>query len=389
MGKLILIAVTAASLTGAIMLHSMHGSTTAAEREINKYRSKEHARNAAKAAYARAKRYVWSKWSTGQIEFEETLAGTYEPATYEAEIVSRDTANRARADITITGQFDHVRVGNTHEIDAVFESPTLGSVPKALQYAIMTDGSLDLSGTMSITSDSAALNADVHTNQELGISGAPNSVDGFGTYTGSKAFSPPWAESTIFQPNTNPDGESSVQQTGAVDVPSFNPADYTSKAHKTTGDIDWSGTKVVDFTTLGPGLGTEQNPAIWYVNGDVDISGAVTVKGYGLFVVTGAVHISGGATTSQASVPPGWMGLYADGDINISGNTQIHGQLFNNGNVSISGTPHIYGNVTSGGETSVSGTPDLVYKPADPALTTPIWGGNKVTGLMVDAYTEW
>lgn len=389
MGKMVLITVASVSLTGALMLLNMKQSTTAAERQIHQYRGKQDARNAARAGYARIRRYVWERWSQGEIVFEDTLGGTYAGGTYEARVVSTDTAGRAEAEVTVDGRFAQTRPPQSHAIDVVFSTPTQASVPKALQYAMMSDGSLQLSGNATIESDSGHVNSDVHTNQNLAVSGAPNSVEGFGTYSGSKVFSPPGSESSIFDPNTNPDGDTAVRQSAEIDVPTFNPDDYEADAHQRTGTVNWTGTEVVDFTTLGAGVGTEENPAIWYVDGGLNVSGSVEVRGYGVMVVTGSINVSGGAATSQAATPPGWLGLYADGSINMSGNTQIHGQLFANGSVSVSGTPEIHGSVTSGGTIQMSGTPDLSYRRADPALTQPIWGGSQVEELEVAAYSEW
>lgn len=371
------------------MLMSMKRSTTAAERQIYQYRAKEQARRAAGAGYVRSQRHVWEKWSQGEFEFEDTLTGAYESGTYEARVVGEDTTTRAEAEVEVVGRFDQTNPGQSHTLDATFSTPTLAAVPKALQYAIMADGDLELNGTALIESDSSHVNADVHTNRGLEVSGLPNAVDGFGTYTGSKSFSPIGSESSIFSPNANPEGESAVQQSGEVEVPSFDPAEHAGDADQSTSTVDWDGTEVVDFSSLGSDAGTEDNPAIWYVDGDLNVSGSVEVQGYGIMVVTGSITVSGGAATSQASSPAGWMGLYADGDIDISDNTEIHGQLFANGDVSISGTPEIHGSVTSRGRTTVNGTPDLDYRRADPALTQPIWGGSEATGLQVDAYSEW
>jgi hypothetical protein len=259
-----------------------------------------------------------------------------------------------------------------------------------MDYALLTEEDLNLSGNILgeiyVTGDArATLNANMHTNSYLRISGNSASVIGFGTYTMGGSASPSKALQGTFDPNYNPGGEASAQQAPYVDIPDFDLATYLNSitVDETSSNVTLSGNN-----DLG---GTREDPYIWHITGDLSALGGAQVSGYVMFLVEGNVEITGNliAGASGYNGPDeSNIAIYTGGNMILGGNVDIYGQIYAEGDILFQGTPSIYGSITNKGSVTLSGTPNIYYRSASPALTT-IWQDAGPISIHLVAYSEW
>jgi len=258
-------------------------------------------------------------------------------------------------------------------------------VPPFLDYALMSNGGLQLAGSMNVdlAAWADAENANVHTNGSLKITG--NSVDvlGFGTHSLGASSSPAGAIETTFTPGENEYDRSSVFEVHQIEVPEFTVANYIDDVvpDMITGPVTLSG----DYA-LG---GTREDPYVWVVNGDLSATGGTTLDGYVLFLVDGNIDLSSNVAAGMDAMgsTESTMAFYASGDIIFNGTVDIYGQFLAGGNFIVEGTPTIYGSVTTSGSAILKGTPNLNYLKASPALAQ-IWNDGDPELYRLVSYHE-
>ena len=257
--------------------------------------------------------------------------------------------------------------GQTKNMFSLLKKPGSGGPvpPPAFNYAVYSNGNLQLSGNAEIQSENDAWNANVHTNGNMQLSGNPE-IEGFVTYVNQFQQS----GNPEIQPNQNPDNLPVTSQISQVPVPTFNPDDYKSIATQTyTGNFNKSNGTVT--------LGTAQNPAIIYVGGNLNWSGNVTVTGYGIIVVKGNSQMSGNVTFQTQDPNKSTFSLYTVGNIQMSGNSDIYGQYLSLANIQMSGNGELKGSLAAGGQVQMSGNGEVEYIPANASLTAPIFGNGQ------------
>lgn len=256
--------------------------------------------------------------------------------------------------------------GQTKNMFSLLKKPGGGPVPPpAFNYAVYSNGDLQLSGNAEIQSENDAWNANVHTNGNMQLSGNPE-IEGFVTYVNNYSQS----GHPEIQPNLNPNNLPVTSQVSSVPVPTFNPDDYQSIATQTyTGNFNKSSGTVT--------LGTAQNPAIVYVGGNLNWSGNVTVTGYGIIVVKGNSQMSGNVTFQTQDPNKSTFSLYTVGNIQMSGNSDMYGQYLSLANIQMSGNGELKGSLAAGGQVQLSGNGEIEYIPANAALTAPIFGNGQ------------
>ncbi len=269
-----------------------------------------------------------------------------------------------RVKISATGYFNSV----SKHVEVIARFPEADqAVPKFFNYAVLSEQTISMNGNVDITDDNnSSWNANVHTNHDFQMNGN-NTIDGFLSYVGNAHSNPSWRMTNQIVPNQNPNDLPNYSQTGRVDIPSFNPDDYKDKAAEV-----YNGNK---YFTSNLTLGTAGSPKIIYVGGDLTIHGNVT--GYGVFIVKGNVNISGNVEINASDPDQSNLGFYTNGNINASGNVTIKAQILANQNVNLSGNCKIYGSVTTKGVVNFNGNVNIYYKPANSALTSPFWVGEK------------
>ncbi|NNE35699.1 MAG: hypothetical protein HKN13_10705 [Rhodothermales bacterium] len=382
MGKALMVLVAGFVVASAFYSTSRTDSVNDSSAKISDHQYEVLAREAALKGYEVAKQELASDFSGGQ------LTGSFEGGSYSTTIaVNGSTASIASMG-TMTGSG-----GEPIEYTVQAEYEHLSSAlplnpPSFMDYALLADEDLELGGrilteVLVTGDDGAELNADMHTNGDLRISGNKVSVQGFGTYVGSGHASPSGALQGSFQPNHNPTEGATAIRTSAVDLPTFNMSQYLAKVE-------------ADQTNLGAvlsgsyELGTRENPFVWHIDGDLTTLGNTTIDGYAIFLVDGNIDLTGNVVVGDSGyegADESSTAFYASGDIELGGNTKFYGQFYANGNLRLHGTPRIYGSLTTAGVATLSGTPKIYYRKASPGLTT-IWQDREDISRLV-AYSEW
>ncbi|MEX0747920.1 MAG: hypothetical protein WD275_07975 [Rhodothermales bacterium] len=388
MGKAAILIVTATLLLGSMYAFGAKEEVKQADNRLAKHQYEILARNAALAGYNLAKQALSENFAGAA----SPISGTYEGSSFYVTI----TRAGAIAEIHATGTST---TGDgqdaTFTVDANIEKETIVTIaeeaPPFMRYAVMSNEDLGLNGTVLTDlyvdgNEDNTLNANMHTNGDLTISGNSATVRGFGTYVGTASANPSSALTSTFRPYYNPTSDPVIQQVPAVEMPVFDLPEMVNSVtvdQTTGGDVDLSGTY-----DLG---GTRDDPYVWNVQGNLSSAGGVTINGYVLFIVNGNATFTGNMLAGNSGYAGGdesSIGVYAAGTINMSGNSRIWGQLFAGTGASfLSGTPRVYGSVATLGAVTLSGAPKIYYRVPSPALTTVFEDPDIRLNLI--SYAEW
>lgn len=388
MGKAAILIVTASVILGSVYAFGAKEDVRSAEARLSTHQYEILARNAALAGFNMAKQALAENFETASPSF----SGTYEGSEYDGTITYSGSIARVKSVGTTTGPGGK-EISFT--VDAAIEKVTVSEIaeqaPPFMRYAVLSDDDLALNGNILLElfvdgNQENTLNANMHTNGNLHISGNAAEVRGFGTYVGSGTANPSSALTSTFRPYYNPTNDPVVQRVPEIEVPVFDAAAFLSNAsvdQSTSGNVILAGTY-----DLG---GTREDPYIWHINGDVTSSGGTTIDGYVMFIVEGDVTLTGNVEAGEVSYEGGdesSIAIYASGSILMGGNSRIHGQLYAGTLASVfHGTPRVYGSVASGGSVTLSGTPKIYYRVPSPALTT-IFEDPEFQ-LKLISYSEW
>ena len=387
MGKAAILIIAASIAMGSMYSLAAKDDARQAEARLSTHQYEVLARNAALAGYNRAKQALTDDFAGAPAE----LTGTYAGSDYEVKIVKNgDVASITAIGTTATAGGSEVDFTIKSDVEKEMYVEIGEKAPPFMRYAVTSEGDLSLNGNVLMdlyvdANDNNTLNANMHTNGNLLITGEALTVRGFGTYVTSAVATPSSALQTAFDPYWNPDNDDVTSKVTRVDIPEFDVTEFLSKVDtdKTTGAVNLSGTY-----DLG---GTRENPYVWHVQGDLTASGGTKIKGYTTFVVEGNVSLSGNVDASEDSYAGGdesSVAFYASGNVDLSGNAKVYGQIFAGTGVSfLSGTPRVYGSVASKGVVALAGTPKIYYRVASPALTT-IFEEPKPRYNML-SYSEW
>lgn len=358
MGKALLLLVTAVMLAGGMMIYNGTGrSAVAADEQLAQYAAETVAREIAMSAYHLGVKMV-------KDDDLQSTEGTYQGGTYDLSFdVAGDTVVMVATGTMPVHTFEGS--GTTeHVIRATFarsstEETISEEVPVYFRYGLLSEQSVTINGNVSIDSEDNTVNADVHTNANIQLNGN-NSVRGFGSYVGSAHSNPGHRLYSTFDPYV-PDGDPTVRQAERVDIPTFDASDYQAMATQTTsGNLTLSGHNT---------FGTREDPVIWYVSGDLTVTGGTSATGYVIFLVDGNINLEGNFSNTEAYGESN-IGLYASGNVNVNGGVEVVGQILAGQNVTMSGNSHLYGSITTAGLVNFNGTVDITFREASPALTT-------------------
>jgi len=268
--------------------------------------------------------------------------------------------------------------GQIDTVLAVLNIPTAAGVPQFMTMGILSENSMTLNGGINIRDDdNASWNSNLHTNGTLTINGN-NLVEGFGSYSNSYISHPAKRINTTFVPNVNPHGLPVHNKIPKVQIPDFNPDDYLTIADEvTTGNLSISGSKT---------LGTKENPKIWYVSGDLTLSGNIT--GYGCFVVKGSITLNGNVDITAVDPGGNNLGLYAKGPVTLNGNVTARAQILSSSNITMNGNCKLYGLATSRGNFVMNGNINVYYRPSLTSMTAPFWTSNTPLHPRIVSYYD-
>jgi len=390
MGKIMVFAIVGLGLIAALYgMNSKQAMFEASSRVADEQYSVL-ARNAALAGFNIGRQKLAETFAGGHV------SGNYSSGTYDTEVVvagtdamitSKGTMGSARFDertYQIEGRFVKVRVLHDH-------------APVFMEYAILSDADLELGGNMSAEvivdgTYSSKLNANVHTNANLLITGNSVEVGGFGTYSGTGEARPAPSLEDSFQPNYMPESNmATAYQADEIDIPEIDIAAMTA-----TTNID--GTPYVDnYTASDVSLtggtlsfgGTRENPYVWHIDGNLTMAGNTVIDGYVVFLVEGDVDLQGSVTIGETGYDgpeetP--IGIYATGKVDLHGSAHVEGQVFAGGDVTLlRGTPEIVGGITTHGSLNIIGDPVIQFRPISTAITQP-WQEPRYVFQMVGYY---
>lgn len=386
MGKAAILIIVASILLGSMYAFGAKEEARQAEKRLATHQFEILARNAALAGYNVAKQAL----SDDFAGVTPNISGTYNGNAYDvtitkdamgttARIVSIGSADTPEGKVVDFAIEAHVR--EWEDVDMADEAPPF------MRYALMSDQDINLDGN-SLTdlwvdgAESNTLNANIHTNGNMDIDGGATTVRGFGTYVGTVTGQ----IDKTFKPYYNPTNDPVAQQVPAIEVPTFDVAGFLTKVEnvdQTSASQSLSGTHALN--------GTREDPYVWYVNGDLTISGGTQIDGYVMFLVDGNISLSGNVDAAQTGYDgpdESNVAFYSSGSVTLAGNAAVYGQIFaGNGLTFQNGTPRVYGNVATRGAVTLSGTPKIYYRVASPALTKIFEDG--VLQYKLASYSEW
>ena len=287
----------------------------------------------------------------------------------------------------------------------------LGNVPPYMRYAIFTNRSLSLAAIPTVRSNGGNYNADVHTNRQiLNLSTSLvglNPVRGFGTYSESGLFGI-LNFGQAFKPPVNPTGLATSRKVAPVTLPLFTSDGLIRNLLGTNSTVGQSLPAVLErvqdatefVTDFRPArtelfgtmqLGTRENPALIYVDGDLVLFN-VTLRGYGIFVVRGDVIFENTLTGLGSLLfgqPESHVAYYTQKNVIFNGLGDVHGQIVAGGNVSFFLAPRFYGSIAALGSVDLVGLPSIFFTPPSPALTTILPGNPTQKILKETSVREW
>lgn len=273
-------------------------------------------------------------------------------------------------EITSTG----IENNQTIVIRSIVQLASTPSAPPFLEYAIAAGSDLQIQGSINIRDDyNSTWNSNIHSNGNLQTSGNAYNVKGFGTY--SKEID---SRKNRFVPNVNPNSDPVNSKVAPITLPTFNPNDYKSIATNISNS-----SLTINGSTV---LGTKANPAIYYVNGDLDFRGTTT--GYGVFIVTGNINFHGNVVVNSVDPTGSNLGFYAGGNIQAHGNINIAGQMYAQGDIQANGNFTLVGSMTAKKNVQLAGNPTIRYRPANAALTNQFWPTSTNSRPVIASYYE-
>ncbi|NNE35169.1 MAG: hypothetical protein HKN13_08040 [Rhodothermales bacterium] len=242
-----------------------------------------------------------------------------------------------------------------------------GSLAPFLRYAIAAGGNIDFDASVKIArEDNAPENSSVFTNGSLNVKTFTSSVEGFGFHHGGVDEE----EALVtFSPRYNPLSLGVEQEVATkMVIPEFIAEDYQSLATRSDGnDVQLAGHY---------NLGTQDAPAIWYVDGKVKTSGTVTFSGYGVIVANDNIEFKHAVRNIDSG---GAIGLYSSKDIKIDklAPVSLVGQIYSDKFESKSDIV-LYGSITAFGDVKFTNdiSVDLKHRPAEKVLVEPFWPSN-------------
>ncbi len=366
MGRLLIFLVGAMTFSAATISFSVRTGTSEADQRLNEHAAKILAREVALTGLNRATQLVFDSFeASGSYTRPEALTGLHDGGTYQVDIttVGRDIT------LKVVGGLGGVR----HTLRRSYTY--VPSVPPFMARPLTCGGNLVVRDHFNLTDPSEDM--DVHANGNLRFEGGNTLITGFGSCVGNLELLNGQSESDIFQPNSG--GTPLTEQVDKIDIPLFMPEAYEGIADVTTYDnVMLSGTVA---------LGTQENPKIWYIDGNLITTGPVTFTGYGVFVVRGNIEIYNDVNTEGAS-DESTVGFYTSGNITMKkADLNMAGQWLVNGNVELDSGSYFTGTITNTGSCYLEKPFDMGYRSASPAITQPFWP-TPGTLILVEAQ-EW
>lgn len=305
--------------------------------------------------------YSWGLDSTKSLDFPLAGSDLESTVTLAISALPDDAMKREiRAQTELIGRTVVVR----NVVD-------LQPYPPAMDYAILSNGSVTISGNASVISAASDVNASVHTNGEWLTVWGSATVNGFGTSVGSTEIKP---GSVV--PSVNPWGwPATYYNAEPVPIPAIDPeslrggAGYDRYIYLPASDPSLGGTGkpkdhyTLDWSCTDPTDGT-MGTTLVFIDGNWSPKGTYTIKGRVTLVISGDFS----PTFGNLGIGPaddGSSELFIVGhNITLAGNGNINAAVYAYDRLSIDlqGTPTITGLLISNGEQQINGNVTLVYR---------------------------
>lgn len=188
MGKGLAVLVAALGVIGSLYTYNSKQSSVDTSQSIADHQYEILAREAALTGYGRAKQRL-AEGNLGDF------SGSYETGNYGVSFSNTG----GLINVTAIGYMkDADNQDVTYQISAdykLFTGAISETTPQHMNYALLTEDNLNINGALIsevlVTGDAGAeLNANMHTNGSLHISGNKASVQGFGTFVGTGTSNP-------------------------------------------------------------------------------------------------------------------------------------------------------------------------------------------------------
>lgn len=365
MGRMIILLLLGSIGIFGLVSINVNKSTTDATKNAADYYKDVNARNIANSMI----QMLHNKLSDStEYRVNSTLQKSMFDGNADYRVVDTVFAGDTLVKIQVTGTYLGVTRTATSYVK-VTSGGTTTPPPPFMNYAVNSNGNLNLNGNITITDyNNNNWNANIHTNGNFEMSGN-NSVDGFLSYVGNATSNPSSRLNTDIHPNQNPETLPNRSQVSTVALPTFDADSYQSIATDIImGNQSYSGSI---------SLGTQENPRIIYISGNLTLSG--TISGYGMFIVKGNVTASGNVTVSSPDANVNNVGIYTSGNLTVNGNVTLNSQIYADGNVVMGGNSKVYGGVTAKGNVQLGGNCQVYYKPTNVNLTEQIWNTTTTT----------
>jgi hypothetical protein len=450
MGQSALIFTLAATFTIVIILIIVSQNTRDTDEELAQYHYKVLAREVASTGLNMTVRRLVAEpyqWSTASYGYTETAhrSGTFTTTVTPWGVIVPNFYGVDQDTVTVVsvGSIPTTGGDTTHVIEARYVKGYEDfGLPPAFKKAMFAEKRLELHGGTTVSSADPTQNASIHADGELVAVGNPVEVDGYGTVSDGSDCDPACPgvadqirpnELAIFEPNDpNPD-EELVHYDAPISLPPIDAyAMYSDKGGDVAFELGGSPNtytlsgdtlRVTDYATAYgcASCGTEDNPLLIYVDGDLDI-GNLILEGFVQFVVTGSITFNGSVTVytdvdgngvpdpepedSSSLEWEAWMlgqldnaenttiGYYSEGSITANGNFSIVGQLYANGDVTLNGggggEVNIIGGVISqDGDVTANGGVNIRFAMIHESTLLPGLHYIVPEGVRLIAYAEW
>ena len=422
MGQSSIFFALAVVLAGGLLLFSTRRSTTDADRLLATYQHKGIARDAALTGLNLTIRRLVAdveSWQTNpsQYEFHDQ---SYRGASFSVDVSSPYGTRTVRNCPIDT--VDVVAMGNSGDGQHVIEATYVRScasidIPEAFEYGVASGGNFEMNGGSQIMARRADINANIHTNQNLSFTAGSPTIEGFGTHFDNYVGGPP---SNYFDPNADTNGaDPDAFQADPIDIPLFDAGGHRASATRVLADnytVEVGEPETKDFTNWEglTGYGTEENPFIWFIDGDLRLESSLRFIGVGIIIVKGSVFFSGGSIYNTPGPPPSttdadagraWinahlsegntLGLYIDGNLDGDGPGKLAAQVFVNGNIGYAsvdgfGGNKIYGSIVSRNNILFDGDPNYLWNVRARGAIS-LFGGTpgETNGARPLSHVEW
>ena len=377
MGKGLLFLVGAFVIAGGSLLFGTVNQSSIHKTELaGNYASSLMARELAHTGVQDALQQLSNAYeNAGSYSGPLTWSGTYEGGNYSNTV----TISGSNHSIISTGTID----GEQYVISRQYNYSPGSAIPPAMNRPLTSDSTIQFNYDAVIDSpyfSGVADNATIHSNQEIIINSGWICIFGFGNRVSNLQILNAQQDYEIFIPHNNPDSDPLSPVVSAIDIPEVDASSYMGGATFVDSDgIDLSGS----YT-----LGTEESPAVWYIDGDLTTSSDVTFNGYGIILVTGDVFIHNDIEAT-AAYDEGSVAIYSQSRIKaLTQDIEIEAHLYANDYIYMADEVEVLGTLTTKAHFDLGYNFYTYYIPPSSSIVTPVASG-VTPGFELETTREW